>query len=201
MVTNPSTTVLRHNGDVFKTIAKTPIGRGSLGIQSSVAEMLLLAGVSLDDLNPVRLIDGQPFPSYRCTGIVLNVRMQYSNLRSFDMNDEVRCTLRVEALGGLWGYVGPEFNNNNRTNFFSVRIVMFGSGEIGTPDVFRLIVRVTSGVVMLGMANTLTEALMRLMGDRIPKPIDYYAREACAKYIEDTAVCPTAPVVPSLLEY
>ena len=74
----------------------------------TVADYLALAGVDLDQRNIQRWLRGgvpDQSPFYRFTGVVILVRMIYSNMRSWEFPSP-QCEIKVQLVPSAWGFEG-----------------------------------------------------------------------------------------------
>jgi hypothetical protein len=159
-VDNVRTIIQDSNGNAFKEFQN-----GDIISQVTLEDWMQLAGVDLERRNIQSQLDTHPF--YRTTGLVLLVRMEYSNLRPFaaPVYDPL-CTVTVEALPQAWGFLGSRIvPGSNATGSGAresvqqtgVRLIFIQSGRIGTLDFVQLILRLVEGTVLFNLARFATD--------------------------------------------
>jgi len=159
---NVETIVKHRNGSVAKHFPQ-----GSIITGISIREWLEIAGVSLDADNP-QDATSPPYPKYRVTGLVLLVRMVYSNLRRWELPYyRPQCHVTVEALPQAWGFLGGSLSTAsvNGTDVAAVtvrtgvRLQVIQSGSIGAFDIIQLILRLVEASVLFGFARFATDTI------------------------------------------
>jgi hypothetical protein len=156
---NVETFLHSRNGSVVKQF---PAGSIITGL--TVKDWLTLAGVDLEAENPQDAI-ARPFPRYRVTGVILLVRMVYSNLRRWELPYyRPQCHISVEALPQAWGFLGGTTgsapgNGQSITVRTGVRVQVIQSGTIGAFDIIQLILRLVEASVLFGFARFATDVL------------------------------------------
>jgi hypothetical protein len=132
-------------------------------------DWLSFAEVKLDDINVQPWTDVSPF--YRTTGLVLLLRMTYSNLRTWELpslgigSPLVEC--EVERVPLAWGYLGDDMTFDNvlgpvTRRRFGVKVLLVPTGTVGQFSWFALVLRFVEGVVLFGIAEFFTNMLARL---------------------------------------
>ncbi len=169
-VINPPTVVSNKLGDVYRSYNNSEI----LG-PISMGEILSLAGVSLDSRNIQPWIrNGEPSqsPFYRLSGVVIIMRIVYSNLRPYEFAGSLSAgkpaaKVTVEVLPNAWGFVGasqtidPETSMPITIQRAGIKVQLIFSGQVGQFDYMMLVRRLVEGVVLFGLAAFGTEIVAR----------------------------------------
>jgi hypothetical protein len=139
-----------------------------------MAEWLRLAGADLDARNIQPWVRGgvpEQSPFFRATGLVLLIRMHYTNLRTWNwptlspVGDPL-CEVTVEIAPNAWGYLGSlsAFDpvvgpvTVQRTG---IKAQLVFSGSVGSFDVPTIILRLVEALVLFGLSQVLTDLLAR----------------------------------------
>lgn len=130
----------------------------------TLKDWMSFAGVDLERVNVQSQVNVHPF--FRTTGLVLLIRMTYTNLRPFHLPVyDPLCTVTVEALPQAWGFLGakvvPAPRNSTATSLAlqqtGVRMIFIQSGTIGTFDIVQLVLRLVEGTVLFSIARFATD--------------------------------------------
>jgi len=147
-------------------------------IKIEVSQLLELADLDLDTINTNEAASssGSNLPYWRMTGATLVVDMEYRNYDAEHGDDgEIHCILTVAHLGS-WESVGSESvdfqqpitYNSDSTGMHAyetqvvdryrqgIKVVLKPHGSLGEVDYFAVINALLNGVVMMGMATTIT---------------------------------------------
>eukprot|EP00462_Mataza_sp_D1_P023753 CAMPEP_0175130958 /NCGR_PEP_ID=MMETSP0087-20121206/6278_1 /TAXON_ID=136419 /ORGANISM="Unknown Unknown, Strain D1" /LENGTH=256 /DNA_ID=CAMNT_0016413199 /DNA_START=294 /DNA_END=1064 /DNA_ORIENTATION=- len=138
------------SGEIVKTFPE-----GDMTHTVTVRELLRLAGADLDALSPQQAI------RQRVTGIVLTVKLQFSNMRKMDLSSEMLCDAYVEHQPGLWGYMGQDeyygpYGKTVRTRF-AVRVKFVAVGQLGSFSFANFLLAFVSGVVLLKTSQAVVD--------------------------------------------
>jgi hypothetical protein len=169
-ITNPSTTLSKKDGKTYQIFSKDQIF-GPV----AMFDVLKLSGVSLDDRNIqpwYRGGDPSQSPFYRVSGIVLIMRIEYSNFRQYEFAGSPRsgrpqAQVTVEALPSAWGFLGRSQSFDPQTlepvsiRRTGIKVQIIFSGQYGRFDFVQLVRRILEGVVLFGMASYGTEMIAR----------------------------------------
>jgi hypothetical protein len=169
-VINPATTFSSKTGQTQRSFpAHTIFG------PISMAEVLNLAGLSLESRNVqpwIRGGDPASSPFYRLSGVVLLLRIQYSNLREYEFAGSPnagrpQAEVTAEALQKAWGFAGSEQRVDPATGAQytvsrnGIRVQLILTGRVGQFDPMQVVRRLLEGVVLLSVAAISTEAVAR----------------------------------------
>jgi hypothetical protein len=167
-VVNARTIVRNKAGDVI-----AQFGEGELVTGVSVGKWLAFAGVSLDDRNIQPWLRGgalAEMPHYRSTGVVLLLRLQYTNLRPWEAPGlgigAPLCEITVERLPIAWGLVGAtkEYDADRgplAVTRIGVKLQLVHAGSVGRADAFTIIMRLVEATVLLAVAGAVTDRVAR----------------------------------------
>lgn len=165
-LTNVHTRVLDQAGNVAHEFPDEAIMGGI-----STGEWLRLGGVDTLDERVV-----QPFfrggvreeqPMRRLTGVVLLLRMTYTNYRPWEISPSPRCDVTVEALPSTWGFLGTDSGwdavaggpvQRTRT---AVKLQVIHQGSVGQSKWENVVLRLVEAVVLFGLAHAVTGCLAR----------------------------------------
>ena len=165
-LTNVHTRVLREDGSV-----RAAFPDGAFLSRLTMADWLLLGGVP--DLNAKHIMEwfrgGRPSeqPTYRLTGLVLLLRMEYSNYRPWELWPDPRCDITVRALPGAWGFLGTDQVMDRHLDIpvqrtrTGITLQIIHGGTLGRPRWEHVILRLVEAIVLFGLAHLVTEALAR----------------------------------------
>ena len=160
-VINPRTAVSKKNGETYADFDDKMIF-GPL----SMSDVLRLSEVSLDarNLQPwLRGGDPSQSPFHRLSGVVVIVRIAYSNFRDYEfagspLSGRPMARATFEALPGAWGFLGraerldPVTLEPVSVSRNGVKLQLTLSGEFGRFNLVVLVRRALEGVVLFGMA-------------------------------------------------
>ena len=169
-ITNPKTILSNKDGKEYKVFDSNQIF-GPL----SMSDVLSLSGVSLENRNIqpwYRGGDPNQSPFYRVSGIVIIMRIQYSNFRQYEFAGSPRsgrplAQVTVEALPNAWGFLGRSVSYDPQTlapvivRRTGVKVQVIFGGQFGRFDFVELVRRVLEGVVLFGVASYGTEMIAR----------------------------------------
>ena len=130
-----------------------------------LSSFIAAAGANLDTRNPLPPNPPEVWPMYRDTGMVLSVRIEYSNIRTGEWpsarGNDVRADIYVNLLPGLVGKadqfatVDPEFGAAALTRT-GVLLEVVGTGELGRTTLYALIFSLVQGIVLVSIGDVLT---------------------------------------------
>lgn len=128
----------------------------------TVRDFLRLANVSLSDYS---FQDPEMFNYIRkrMSGVLLSIRMEYSNLRVGEFDTEVICDAHVSVQEGLWGFLGSNiFYDQHHQGVVTVSATNVGmlfiaGGKIGTFDTRNLILDIVSAIVLLRTSTAVVD--------------------------------------------
>jgi len=178
----PKVTVYDQSGTARKVFED-----GSIIIMP-LADLLLYGGVVLDDLSlssitKTILSEDNPsyrgdFPTYRIIGVPLYIELSYSTFGGTLFDNTIEASMKVKAVPG-WGShtITPQLirtSGNNITYLTGTKMGIFVTvisvGKIGYFDAILFLVLLTSYMVLMGIASTITDmALTSGLFGRISK--------------------------------
>jgi len=130
-----------------------------------LSTFIAAAGANLDTLNPLPPNPPESWPMYRDTGMVLSVRIEYSNIRTGEWpsarGNDLRADIFVDLLPGLVGKadqiatVDPEFGAAALTRL-GVLLEVVGTGELGRTTLYALVFALVQGIVLISIGDVLT---------------------------------------------
>jgi hypothetical protein len=170
-VVNPRTLVRSKSGELLATFEEGSI----LGGLPLSAWMRFAGGASLEARNIQPWIRGgvpTESPFFRTTGMVLLLRVAYSNLRmgelpSLQAAGRPQADVTIEVLPTAWGFIGSvtEYDAASSqlvsVSRMGIKIQIIFSGEVGVYSASELVRRIVEAIVLLGAAAFVTEAVAR----------------------------------------
>jgi hypothetical protein len=139
----------------------------------SMADLLALAEVSLDSKNVqpwLRNGDPSKSPFYRLSGVVIVLKISYSNYRDYEFvgmpsTGKPMAVATAEALNTAWGFIGTSQIIDTQTKSpvsiirTGIKVQMSFAGKVGRFNFMQLVLRLLEGVILLGMAVFGTEII------------------------------------------
>eukprot|EP00462_Mataza_sp_D1_P021129 CAMPEP_0175133232 /NCGR_PEP_ID=MMETSP0087-20121206/7527_1 /TAXON_ID=136419 /ORGANISM="Unknown Unknown, Strain D1" /LENGTH=343 /DNA_ID=CAMNT_0016415697 /DNA_START=80 /DNA_END=1107 /DNA_ORIENTATION=+ len=153
--TNPRTRLRSGvTGEVFMDLPK-----GIFKNRITIGDLLKLAGVDLEEDLPGWKV------KQRMSGVVITIRLTYSNLRPNDLSSETICDAYVIRQPGLWGTIGYHFVEDEQGKITiqrlqrAVRIQFDSAGTLGAFNFTSFLLSVVSIVVTLGASKVLVDVI------------------------------------------
>jgi hypothetical protein len=130
-------------------------------------------GLTLESVNIqpwIRGGDPAYSPRFRSSGVVLLLRVTYSNLRLWEFPTpgigSPLAELIVERLPTAWGYLGTSVAADPilgpvAIDRVGVRLQFVFGGSVGSASLFTIVLRLIEATVLLQLANVVTDAVAR----------------------------------------
>lgn len=137
------------------TYQEIPGDKGFSGVAKlTTKELLHLANVNLDDFNPQF-----PFIRQRMSGIVLIVKLKYSNYRDLDLDNSPVCEMTVQHLPGLWAYTARTIYDRDKVHSIvvthSIQVQFVVMGTLGVFNIPSLFLSLLSSFLLLKVSSTI----------------------------------------------
>ena len=155
---NPRTTFSRRGASDGSALLTSPAGSD---VSLKLADLLAVAGVSLDDAN-----DGGPL--YRLSGAHVRLSTHYTNMDSArPFARDVAAKTEVDYTRGVWTSLGPKIVHKRDASggwhafqryHYALRVSFVAGGLLGTTHFFTLLVNLAVATGLLGVAVTVVDA-------------------------------------------
>eukprot|EP00736_Rhodelphis_marinus_P010377 Rmarinus@m.27468 len=146
-----------HNGRLNFTLP-----RGD-PLRMQLQDIIALTGQSLDSRNPA-LLEHTDDPFYRVSGMVIVMNVEYTNLRSWDFNTDMECSITFKTLSTVWGYGGaqPIYVHGNMFRRDTTNVMIRGviSGQVGRFHVENFSFSIVSAIVLVKLAWRVVDSLV-----------------------------------------
>jgi glutamine amidotransferase PdxT len=175
-LSNPPTELVAQNGSImlkFSSADADALSPPDYPMSVTVGQLLDAAGVTLDDLNQQPWLLDSAQPRYRHTGVVLLVKMHYSNWRNWELLPSDLCRITITVQRNAWGYGSNTFYDTvdlqtdgtlatSTTQHFTTGVtVKFVIGEsLGYWDTVTMLVFLVASAALVRFGVFLVDAFM-----------------------------------------
>jgi hypothetical protein len=166
---NPRTKIKNRKGSVMDTVEEGE------NIELSLRDLLKYSGLhSLEARNKQAQGSATGPPTYRQSGVVIEIQINYDNRRRLDGNKVLaEATVKFRDIG--WSSFGPQMHHFERSDdrtateyyHYGVRVVVVPTGSIGHFDLYLFLGVIAQFIVYLAIASVAADFVSNwLLGDR-----------------------------------